>query len=179
MWTKLIELLSSKKNQQTSDHIYFVTDYTDLDYTNIANNNMATTIGTSTGGYSISTSPTVNTGGFTSMSGSGSYNWATSTITPTFTLSTGPNGAEFKDSDITLSRKDKPPMKIGETLDMILESLYIIIPDESAHKDNPALKSAYDEWYSQFKEQTARMYPLKNAYDSYMTMKKLCHEDEE
>jgi hypothetical protein len=141
-------------------------------YTNLTT--MATT-SANTGVYTISASPTINTGLST-----GGYNWAANNSYNTgYNSSVTMAGAHIDEVDITLKRKDKPELKIGATLDLIIESLYIIVPDNEEHEKNPALKSAYEEWQRQFQEQTKRMHPLKEAYDSYMMMKKLCREDPE
>ena len=191
MLTKITKSLSSKKkaikDELEKDFNIYQTDYSYNfdDYYNQMNT-MAITSANS-GVYTISTSPTVNTTSITGTStgslslSTGAYNWASTTVSPTFSATNtySASSATFDNTDVTLTRKGRPPMKIGATLDLILESLYIITPDETAHKDNPALQSAYEEWQHQFRVQTERMAPLKEAYESYMTMKKLCREDEE
>lgn len=187
MLTKVIESLSSKKKaiEKEVEELYkdpyedlLTTQDTDYEYNWMLGTNMASTGGytNSSGVYTITTgtsaSTSINTGGL----GTGSYTWnATASINPTVTMS----GATINDHDITITRKDKPSIKVAATLDLLIEALYIIVPDEQEHNNNPALKSAYEEWQYQFAEQTKRMSPLKEAYDSYMMMKKLCREEEE
>lgn len=94
---------------------------------------------------------------------------------PGVTIASGHN----TDSDITLKRHGKPEIRIGETLDLITESLCIVIPDKKELEKNPALKSAYEEWQLEFKNHYSQIGSLKTAYDSYNTIKSLCHDAEE
>ena len=141
--------------------------------TNVNNNTIYTVSGVST----TSTSTIVN-GGY-SIATSGGYSWAShypahSTASQNMVVS----GCKIIADEITINRKNNP-IKIGETLDLIMETLYIVNPDVDQHKNNPALKAAYDEWYHQFKLQSERMTPLKEAYDSYIILQKLCKEEED
>lgn len=188
---KLINSFSSKKKEiekelkdLTKDpYEDLLTDYTYFNYGNMVGNNMASTgvygTGSTNGVYNISTSGTVNTGGLVTTSTTGGYTWANSSAATYPTVSISSANVDARGGDITLTRKGKPPLNIGATLDTIIEALYIIVPDEQEHKENPALKSAYEEWQNQFRIQTERMQSLKDAYESYMVMKKLCREEEE
>lgn len=48
--------------------------------------------------------------------------------------------------DITITRPGKPPMKVAETLETILERLLIIEADFQKMEKYPALKEAYDNY---------------------------------
>ena len=48
--------------------------------------------------------------------------------------------------DITLQRPGKPNIKVGETLDAIMERLCIIIPAMDKLEKYPALKEAYENY---------------------------------
>lgn len=48
--------------------------------------------------------------------------------------------------DLIISRAQKPPLKVAETLDTIMERLLILQPDLEKTEKYPALKEAYDNY---------------------------------
>ena len=49
-------------------------------------------------------------------------------------------------SDVTLRRNGKPDLKIGESIDIIMERLCLIIPAIEKMEKYPALKEAYENY---------------------------------
>jgi len=50
------------------------------------------------------------------------------------------------DYDLTINRPGKPPMKVGETLEKIMDRLAILEPDFDKMDRYPALREAYDNY---------------------------------
>lgn len=48
--------------------------------------------------------------------------------------------------DLTIQRPGKPPLKVADTLEKIMERLSIIEPDFDKMEKYPALKEAYDNY---------------------------------
>lgn len=147
-------------------------------YTTGAINNVVTYGGGGAGIASSGTSPTIySVTGITPSLGSSGISLATGRWATASSTSYTPR-SEF-DSDIVIKRYNKPELKLGATLDLILDSLYIIIPDHKELDNNPALKSAYDHWQEKFNEHKQLMNPVKEAYDSYLMVQKLVKEETE
>jgi hypothetical protein len=49
-------------------------------------------------------------------------------------------------NDLTINRPGKVPVKVAETLDLILEQLLILQPNFQQMEKYPALKAAYDNY---------------------------------
>jgi hypothetical protein len=49
-------------------------------------------------------------------------------------------------SDLTICRDGKPPLKVAETLETILERMLILQPNFEKMEQYPALKAAYDNY---------------------------------
>lgn len=173
--TKIATLLSPKKNQTLAKNDLYPTTFDPLhDYYATGNMNSIYTNGLGSGTNSLqnvynvitTTAPAATTGLYNT------YGWNASSST-----SYGFN--PYEDSDLVIKRRGKPELKIAATLDLILESLYIIVPDNKELENNPALKSAYEHWQETFQEHSKRMLPIKEAYDGYIMMQKLVQETEE
>lgn len=83
-------------------------------------------------------------------------------------------------NDITITRgKNKNSYKVAATLDIICDSLGIIIPDQKKLNENPSLKLAYDN-YQEVLKKTWMTNELSEAYNNYKIIEKLtAYEDEE
>ena len=64
------------------------------------------------------------------------YAWATSIDTLT----------QSYDTDLTITRPGKPPLKVADTLEQIMERLSIIEPDFDKMDRYPALREAYNNY---------------------------------
>ena len=81
--------------------------------------------------------------------GGGNYGYANGTLAYT-TVATGmayqANAHATFSDDLTINRPGKSPIKVAETLDMILEQLLILQPNFEQMEKYPALKAAYDNY---------------------------------
>jgi hypothetical protein len=68
------------------------------------------------------------------------YAWATNIDTNIDTLT------HSYDSDLTITRPGKPPLKVADTLEQIMERLSIIEPDFDKMDRYPALREAYNNY---------------------------------
>lgn len=66
------------------------------------------------------------------------YTTYTNQIIDAGSLSTG--------SDLTIHRDGKPPLKVAETLETILDRMLILQPNFEKMEQYPALKAAYDNY---------------------------------
>lgn len=117
-----------------------------------------------TGSYTMPNSGTVSLG-------SGVYSISTGTTTYTNT----PYHTTF-DSDITINRPGGK-INIGKSIETILDHLNLIIPVQSELDSNPALKLAYENYLEVL--DASRNRDIREAYDSYHTVKKLTKDSDD
>lgn len=102
--------------------------------------------GASAGTIAVNTGTTwVTLGG----GGGGGGGYTTGSTGPTYAHYVGATGASYSDytqSDIVLRRPGKPDLKVGESLDLIMERLGILTPDMAKLEKYAALKKAYDHY---------------------------------
>lgn len=127
------------------------------------------------GGY---TSIITAGGGGGGVFGGGSLTSAS--ITGTYTTVSNPvyytDSNDF-DNDITIKRKNGESIRVGDTIKAILDTLYIILPDQRLLDSNPSLKAAYEHHQTVMEETLGDR--LKDAYNSYKTIEKLVLEKDE
>ena len=76
--------------------------------------------------------------------------------------------------------KDNKTLKVGETLEKIMAHIGMIQPDMALIERFPALKSAHEEYQSQFAAALAAQNPdLKAAIDSYKMIAALVKDEPE
>ena len=80
------------------------------------------------------------------------------------------------DDDIHITKNGKT-LKVFDALELVLNRLNIIIPDEIMIEKNPALRDAYDHYVSVVKEMPVDP-RVKEAYDSYHTIMKLVRDED-
>lgn len=102
-------------------------------------------------------------GGLTSASISGVYN--TTVSKPVYYI----ESTEFE-NDIVIKQGNES-IHVGKTIKAILDTFYIIIPDQKLLDSNPSLKAAYEHHQSVMQETLGER--LKDAYNSYKTIEKL------
>jgi hypothetical protein len=102
-------------------------------------------------------------GGLTSASISGTYTTVSKPVY--YTESTA------FENDIVINRKDGETIRVGQTIKAILDTFYIIIPDQKLLDTNPSLKTAYDHHQAVMQETLGDQ--LKDSYNSYKTIEKL------
>jgi hypothetical protein len=140
----------------------------------------------------------VNTGGGGSSSSVITGNWTNNSISSAVTLSSAGSGCytspgittysaiapptvtisntTFDDAEITIRMKDGSDLRVAKSINLLLEHLMLIVPDDRELESNPALKMAYEN-YRDVRKKT--MDPkLVEAYDSYQMIKKLSKEDD-
>lgn len=122
------------------------------------------------GGYS-SIITSVGGGGTGSVYGGGSLTSAS--ITGSYTSVSKPvfytESTEFE-NDIVIKQRGES-IHVGKTIKAILDTFYIIIPDQKLLDSNPSLKAAYEHHQSVIQETLGER--LKDAYNSYKTIEKL------
>lgn len=122
-------------------------------------------------------------GYYTTSSGSITIPTNTTSTTGMWTLSntyknvTLIGATEISDSDITIIRRNKKPIKVAETLEFLLEQFNIIIPDKKLLESNPALALAYENYLEVLK--TSIVPKLKEAYNNYKVLETLSKSDGE
>lgn len=151
-----------KKNKDSISDTYSFTYVDTLDYGNY-NNMAATTINL--------TSPVYSVTGSSSTTNSLNLGVSNSIYTTQSVYNTG--GLDYHAQDVTITRNGKPPLKIGYTIDMIMESIGLILPDEALLNSNPALKSAYDNYQEILHKQNPE---LKSAIENYKMIEKIVKE---
>ncbi len=108
-------------------------------------------------------------GGLTSASITGSYTTVSNPVYYT-------NSSDFE-NDITIKRKNGESIRVGDTIKAILDTFYIILPDQKLLDSNPSLKAAYEHHQAVMQETLGDR--LKDAYNSYKTIEKLVLEKDE
>lgn len=79
--------------------------------------------------------------------GTGSNTYFTGSTGPTYSYgATGASYQDYSQSDIVLRRPGKPDLKVGESLDLIMERLSILTPDMAKLEKYAALKKAYEHY---------------------------------
>ena len=121
------------------------------------------------------TSPGITTSGTggTYLSVNPASTWATSSITSGITLSSTSSDA----SDLTIKRKGGNTIAVGKSIELILEHLQLIVPDERELRDNPALKLAYENYLDALA--ATRDPSIQAAVDSYHMIRKLTKDDDD
>lgn len=108
-------------------------------------------------------------GGLTATSITGVYTTVSNPVYYT-------NSSDF-DSDITIKRKNGETIRVGDTIKAILDTFYIIVPNQTLLDSNPSLKAAYEHHQAVMQETLGER--LKDAYNSYKTIEKLVLEKDE
>lgn len=115
---------------------------------------------------------TVSGGGAGSVFGGGGLTSAS--ITGTYTTVSKPvyytESTEFE-NDIVIKRQNGESIRVGQTIKAILDTFYIIMPDQKLLDTNPSLKAAFDHHQTVLQETLGER--LKDAYNSYKTIEKL------
>lgn len=123
------------------------------------------------GGYSSIITSIGGGGGTGSVYGGGSLTSAS--ITGSYTTVSKPvfytESTEFE-NDIVIKQRGES-IHVGKTIKAILDTFYIIIPDQKLLDSNPSLKAAYEHHQSVIQETLGER--LKDAYNSYKTIEKL------
>jgi len=72
------------------------------------------------------------------------------------------------DNDISIVCRDGSVLHVGETLSFIKKQLGMIDPDSNLMEKYPAVKSAYDDYQTEFAKMLSTVFPnLQAAIDSY------------
>ena len=136
-----------------------------------------------TGASGAVTSAVGGIGGYTSIvttssSGAGSIfgggALTASSISSTYTTVSKPvyyTESTAFENDIVINRKDGEAIRVGQTIKAILDTFYIIIPDQTLLDSHPSLKAAYEHHRAIIQETLGER--LKDTYNSYKTIEKL------
>lgn len=81
-------------------------------------------------------------------------------------------------NDVVIKRPNGREIHVGALLEQLMDMLMVIPADSELHDKYPALKVAYDHHQSLFNDILASN-ELKESYDSYRTMRKLVHEQDD
>jgi hypothetical protein len=136
-----------------------------------SNNVINIPIGGSGGGGGTINTGTWSNGALTlTASGYGSqnvYNSSTMTISGVT--------VDGDESEITIQMKDGKKVHVVKSINLILEHLMMIVPDEQELNSNPALKLAYENYLQVIRQQIDPK--IAEAYETYQTVRKLTRDE--
>lgn len=80
--------------------------------------------------------------------------------------------------DVVIKRKNGKEIRVGDSLEMIMELLMIIPEDRELFEKNPALKDAYDH-HQQVIREVFTDDRLRESFDTYHTIRRLVKDETE
>jgi hypothetical protein len=84
----------------------------------------------------------------------------------------------YDNSDVTIKRPNGTEIRVGECLETIMETLFMIIPDKKLMGRYPALDDAFKNHMQLIRDKLHGDHDLKDSYESYQMIKKLVIEDQ-